>query len=289
MAVTTGKVRLSFCHLWEPYAQNPGDEPKYSVTILIPKTDTATLNTIYAEMAAAEQQGVVSKWNGVKPPIVKNPLYDGDGVRPSGEPFGEECKGCMVMTASSKEQPSIVDLQVKPPIVKNPLYDGDGVRPSGEPFGEECKGCMVMTASSKEQPSIVDLQVQPILNRSDVYSGCYARVSLNFFPYASSGNKGIGCGLNAVQKLEDGETLAGRVSAQEAFGGANAYAGVPAQPQTGYVAPPQPPQPQAGYGMPPQPPQPQAGYMMPPQPQMPPQIDPITGQPILTGGIMGIS
>lgn len=242
MAVTTGKVRLSFCHLWEPYAQNPGDEPKYSVTILIPKTDTATLNTIYAEMAAAEQQGVVSKWNGVKPPIVKNPLYDGDGVRPSGEPFGEECKGCMVMTASSKEQ-----------------------------------------------PSIVDLQVQPILNRSDVYSGCYARVSLNFFPYASSGNKGIGCGLNAVQKLEDGETLAGRVSAQEAFGGANAYAGVPAQPQTGYVAPPQPPQPQAGYGMPPQPPQPQAGYMMPPQPQMPPQIDPITGQPILTGGIMGIS
>ena len=243
MAVTTGKVRLSFCHLWEPYAQNPGDEPKYSVTILIPKTDTATLNAILAEMAVAEQQGVVSKWNGVKPPVVKSPLHDGDGVRPSGESFGPECNGCMVMTASSRDQ-----------------------------------------------PSIVDMQVQPILNRGDVYSGCYARVSLNFFAYASNGNKGIGCGLNAVQKLEDGEALAGRVSAQEAFGGANAYGGVPAQPQmpqTGYVAPPQPQMPQAGYGTPPQ--QPQAGYMMPPQPQIPPQIDPITGQPVLTGGIMGIS
>ena len=258
MAVTTGKVRLSFCHLWEPYAQNPEDEPKYSVTILIPKTDTATLNAIYAEMAAAEQQGVVSKWKGVKPPVVKIPLYDGDGVRPSGEPFGPECNGCMVMTTSSKTQ-----------------------------------------------PSIVDMQVQPILDRGEVYSGCYARVSLNFYPYANSGNKGIGCGLNAVQKLEDGEPLAGRVSAQEAFGGANAYAGVPAQPpqpQSGYGIPPQPPQPQSGYyGTPPQPPQPQSGYMMPaqppqpqagyvpPQPQMTPQIDPITGQPILTGGIMGIS
>ncbi len=266
MAVTTGKVRLSFCHLWEPYAQNPADEPKYSVMILIPKTDTATLNAILAEMAVAEQQGVVSKWNGVKPPVVKSPLHDGDGVRPSGEPFGPECNGCMVMVASSKTQ-----------------------------------------------PSIVDMQVQPILDRGEVYSGCYARVSLNFYPYANSGNKGIGCGLNAVQKLEDGEALAGRVSAQEAFGGANAYGGVPAQqpqagygtppqppqPQAGYMMPPQPqqpqtgyvapPQPQAGYGTPPQPQQPQAGYMMPPQPQMTPQIDPITGQPVLTGGIMGIS
>lgn len=257
MAVTTGKVRLSFCHLWEPYAQNPGDEAKYSVTILIPKSDTATLNAIYAEMAAAEQQGVASKWGGVKPPIVKNPLYDGDGVRPSGEPFGEECKGHMVMTASSKEQ-----------------------------------------------PSIVDLQVQPILNRADVYSGCYARVSINFFAYASNGNKGIGCGLNAVQKLEDGEALAGRVSAQEAFGGANTYAGIPAQaPQ--YGMPQQAPQygvPQqttayqqtAGYystEVPAAPRTPAPGYTAAPvqgMVQQTPQIDPITGQPLITGGVMGL-
>lgn len=268
MAVTTGKVRLSFCHLWEPYAQNPGDEAKYSVTILIPKSDTATLNAIYAEMAAAEQQGVASKWGGVKPPIVKNPLYDGDGVRPSGEPFGEECKGHMVMTASSKEQ-----------------------------------------------PSIVDLQVQPILNRADVYSGCYARVSVNFFAYATNGNKGIGCGLNAVQKLEDGEALAGRVSAQEAFGGANAYSGAPTQ-TTQYGMPQQAPvqygssqqtpayqqaegyygtaQPMsAGAAMPTTPGMPVQGYTAAPMQGIPQQtqqmqIDPITGQLLITGGVMGI-
>lgn len=256
MPVTTGKVRLSYCHIWEPYAQNPGDDPKYSVTILIPKSDTATLNAIYAEMAVAEQQGVASKWGGVKPPIVKNPLYDGDGVRPSGEPFGEECRGHMVMTASCKEQ-----------------------------------------------PSVVDLQVQPVINRADVYSGCYARVSLSFFAYAQSGNKGIGCGLNSIQKIEDGEALSGRVSAQEAFGGSNAYMGAPAygnapagtsvqptyqQPQ--YAAPqaqymPQNPIPQAapayyGAGQGVAAPMPGAAQQMP--------IDPITGQPMMTGGVMGI-
>lgn len=219
MPVTTGKVRLSYCHIWEPQApQNGQGEPKYSVTILIPKTDAATLNAIYAEMAAAEQQGVISKWNGVRPPIVKNPLYDGDGVRPSGEPFGEECAGHMVMTASCKNQ-----------------------------------------------PSVVDLQVQPILNRADVYSGCYARVSISFFAYAQNGNKGIGCGLNCIQKIEDGEPLSGTVSAAEAFGGSNSYTGLPVQ---------QP------YGMPQQAPVQQLYGM--------PQQDPITGQPVLTGGVMGI-
>lgn len=236
MSVTTGKVRLSYCHIWEPYAQNPGDEAKYSVTILIPKSDTATLNAIYAEMAAAEQQGVTSKWGGVKPPIVKNPLYDGDGVRPSGEPFGDECKGFMVMTASSKDQ-----------------------------------------------PSIVDLQVQPILNRADVYSGCYARVSVNFFAYSANGNKGIGCGLNAIQKIEDGEALAGRVSAQEAFGGSNAYAGAPVQQPAQYGMPQQAPMQTMPYGMPQQ--AIQYGAQQQTQ-QM--QIDPITGQPMITGGVMGI-
>lgn len=256
MAITTGKVRLSFCHIWEPQApQNGQGDPKYSVTILIPKTDTATLNAIYTEMAAAEQQGVASKWGGVKPPIVKNPLYDGDGVRPSGEPFGEECRGCMVMTASAKNQ-----------------------------------------------PSVVDLQVQPILNRADVYSGCYARVSINFFAYAQNGNKGIGCGLNAIQKIEDGEPLSGMVTAEEAFGGANAYAGVsqaPGYPQ--YTAQPQAPaQPMQGQALPSYSytaqQQPMPGYQsyVPPQAPVQPMqgqtlpVDPITGQPILTGGVMGI-
>lgn len=183
-AVTTGKARLSYEHLFAPYAHQQNQEPKYSVTVLIPKSDVATKSRIDAAIAAATQNGVSKCWNGVKPPIVAIPVYDGDGVRPT----------------------------------------------SGEPFGAECKGCWVFTASSKQPPQVVDLNLNPIINASEVYSGCYARVNVNFFPYNSNGKRGIGCGLNCVQKLEDGEPLGGGVSAAEAFGAPMAAPVNPAAP-----------------------------------------------------------
>lgn len=183
-AVTTGKARLSYEHLFAPYAHQQNQESKYSVTVLIPKSDVATKSRIDAAIAAATQNGVSKCWNGVKPPIVAIPVYDGDGVRPT----------------------------------------------SGEPFGAECKGCWVFTASSKQPPQVVDLSLNPIINASEVYSGCYARVNVNFFPYNSNGKRGIGCGLNCVQKLEDGEPLGGCVSAAEAFGAPMATPVNPAAP-----------------------------------------------------------
>lgn len=243
MAITTGKVRLSFCHVWQPQVPQGGGEPKYSVTILIPKSDATTINALYAEMEQAKQAGVNNTWGGTMPPIVKIPLYDGDGVRPSGDPFGPECRGHMVITASSKAQ-----------------------------------------------PQVVDLNVQPILNQAEVYSGCYGRVSLNFFAYNQAGNRGIGCGLNCVQKVADGEPLSGGVSAQEAFGGSNAYVGAAqAQPgMAGGLTPATPGGATYGYqvpvpGMP-------AGYPQQAHPQQsqPGQIDPITGRPLMQGGVMGI-
>ena len=47
--VVTGKVRLSYEHLMKPYANTDNDpkaEPKYSVTVLLPKSDTATMQKI---------------------------------------------------------------------------------------------------------------------------------------------------------------------------------------------------------------------------------------------------
>ncbi len=167
----TGKVRLSYAHLFKPYAHSPGQEPKYSVTLLIPKTDTATKENIDRAMEAAKQEGVTNKWGGQLPPVVKTPVHDGDGTRQNGQPFGDECKGHWVLTASSKQA-----------------------------------------------PAVVNQAVQPILDQSEVYSGMYARVSINFFAYSSSGNTGIGAGLNNVQKLADGEPLGGRTSAAEDFG-----------------------------------------------------------------------
>lgn len=149
---------------------------------------------------------------------------------------------------------------VRPPQPSICVHDGDGPRPSdGQAFGEECRGCWVFTASSKNAPFVVDRNVQPILQQSEIYSGVYGRVSVNFFPYNSNGKKGVGCGLNGVQKLRDGEALAGRVSAEEAFGAASApaypqapvYNTAPAYPQApAYTAPAYPQAPAPVYHAP---------------------------------------
>ena len=63
--VTTGKARLSYVHLFKPYAATPGQEEKFSVTVLVPKSDVDTMNRINAAIEAAKQRGTAEKWNGV--------------------------------------------------------------------------------------------------------------------------------------------------------------------------------------------------------------------------------
>jgi len=260
MKVLTGKVRLSYAALTTPRAPQQGGDPKYSVTLLIPKTDVATKADIDAAIMAAAQDGVDKAWKGVRPPVLKVPIHDGDGVRDSGEPFGDECKGHWVMTASSKQK-----------------------------------------------PQVVDLSLSEITNASDIYSGMYARVTIRFFAYANSGNKGIGCGLNNVLKVEDGEPLSGHADAASDFAGL-AQQPVAPGPAYGYPAPSYPQAPAAAPTYPqyapqapapqqyaqPQPqvyaPAPSPAYQQPAAPaypQAPQQIDPITGRP-MTGPIMGL-
>jgi len=163
--VITGKVRLSYAHIWKPVAISEGQEPKYSVCLLIPKSDKETLRKIKAAIMAAKERGK-SIWGGKIPANLKLPLRDGDEDRP--------------------DQP-------------------------------EYAGHYFINASSKMQPGIVDKNVQPILDSTEVYSGCYARVSINFFPYNQAGNKGIGCGLNNIQKIADGDYLGGRSRPEDDF------------------------------------------------------------------------
>lgn len=125
--VTTGEVRFSYAHLFKPYAAMPGQEEKYSVTILIPKTDTDTMSRINAAIEVAKQRGTADKWGGQCPPVLAVPVYDGDGVRPSdGMPFGAECKGHWVFTASAKADypPEIVDRMGNPIINQSEVYSG---------------------------------------------------------------------------------------------------------------------------------------------------------------------
>lgn len=98
----------------------------------------------------------------------------------------------------------------------NPLRDGDEERADEAP---EYAGKMFMNCKNSRKPGIVDENCNEILDASEVYSGCYGRVGLDFFPFNSSGNKGIGVSLNTVQKLEDGECLGGDVAnAESDFG-----------------------------------------------------------------------
>lgn len=125
--VTTGKVRLSFVHLFKPYAFQAGQEEKYSTTILVPKTDTDTMARINAAIEAAKQKGVTDKWSGVMPPIIPTPVYDGDGVKPSdGTEFGPECKGHWVFIARSSADypPEVVDKMGNPIINQSEIYSG---------------------------------------------------------------------------------------------------------------------------------------------------------------------
>lgn len=210
---TTDKVRLSYVHLNQPHSSAPdGSNPKYGVTVLLPKSDVATKARLDAAYQAAVNAGVMAKWNGVMPPKIESPIYDGDGVRPNGEPFGAECKGHWVFTAGNK----------------NPV-------------------------------SIVDINQNPIVNANDVYSGMYARVCVSFYAYNFTGKRGIGCGLEAVQKLEDGEPLGSHVSAADAFGGANAYTSAATPAVSNPVR--------------------SQGYEQQAAPQYA-AVDPITGQPI---------
>lgn len=125
--VTTGEARLSYVHLFKPYAHQPGAEEKFSCTILVPKSDTATKARIDAAIEAAKQKGISGKWNGVCPPIVPDPVHDGDGVRPSdGMPFGPECKGHWVFTANTGVDypPEVVDQNGNPMINQSEMYSG---------------------------------------------------------------------------------------------------------------------------------------------------------------------
>lgn len=226
--IVTNKVRFSYVSVFEPRSLNGGEE-KYSITLLIPKSDTETYNKIVNALNKTLSEAIADVFKGAAP---ANPKF--------------------------------------------PIYDGDGPRPSGEPFGEECKGHWVITANSKEKPEIVDMNCNPIMSKSDFYSGCYGRASIVFFAYNTNGNKGVGCGLNNLQKLEDGQPLSGRSTAAEDFG----------CPATSGLAPANPYAQVPGYQMPPTniipgttPIQPIQQSMQNPYAQAP-AVNPITGQPI---------
>lgn len=122
--VITGKnTRWSYATVWEPKAIN-GGAPKYSVSLIIPKSDTRTVEKVKAAIKAAYEEGQSKlKGNGRSVPLLsalKTPLRDGDTERPDDEAY----KNSYFINANSASAPGIVDADCNPILERSEVYSG---------------------------------------------------------------------------------------------------------------------------------------------------------------------
>ena len=117
--VVTGIVRLSYEHVWEPASIN-GSNPKYSVSLIIPKDDVKTIAAINQAVENAIKDGA-AKFGGKIPPkgALKLPLRDGDTERDD-----EAYRNAYFVNANSTTAPQIVDRAVQPILDRNEVYSG---------------------------------------------------------------------------------------------------------------------------------------------------------------------
>ena len=121
--ITGGDTRWSYANVWEPKSIN-GGTPKYSVSLIIPKSDTKTIAKIQAAIEAAYKEGEAKlKGNGKSvPPLtaIKMPLRDGDTERPDDPAYA----GSYFINANSATAPGIVDADCNPILTRSEVYSG---------------------------------------------------------------------------------------------------------------------------------------------------------------------
>ena len=127
--ITGVNTRLSYANVWDPKSIN-GGAPKYSVSLIIPKSDTKTIDKINAAIQAAYEEGQSKlKGNGKSVPaltVIKTPLRDGDLERPDDEAY----RGCYFINANSATAPGIVDADRQPILERSEIYSGVYARAS---------------------------------------------------------------------------------------------------------------------------------------------------------------
>ena len=124
MKVITGpNTRWSYANVWEPKSIN-GGTPKYSVSLIIPKSDTKTVAKIEAAIVAAYCEGEAKlKGNGKSVPalsVLKTPLRDGDLERPDDPAYA----GSYFVNANATSAPGIVDADRNPILTRSEVYSG---------------------------------------------------------------------------------------------------------------------------------------------------------------------
>jgi hypothetical protein len=124
MKVITGPdTRWSYANVWEPKSIN-GGTPKYSVSLIIPKSDTKTVAKLKAAIEAAYREGESKlKGNGkTVPPLaaLKTPLRDGDTERPDDDAYAN----AYFINANATTAPGIVDVDRNPILTRSEVYSG---------------------------------------------------------------------------------------------------------------------------------------------------------------------
>ena len=121
--ITGVKTRWSYANVWEPKSIN-GGAPKYSVSLIIPKSDTKTVRAVKNAIQAAYDEGQSKlKGNSKSVPAlsaIKNPLRDGDAERPDDETY----KDSYFINANSATAPGIVDAARQPILERSEVYSG---------------------------------------------------------------------------------------------------------------------------------------------------------------------
>lgn len=122
--VITGICRWSYANVWQPKAIEEGAKPKYSVSLIIPKSDTATIEKIHAAIQAAYEEGS-AKLKGTSKTIpalssLKTPLRDGDSEKPDDPAYADS----YFVNANSITAPGVVDADRQPIIDTSEVYSG---------------------------------------------------------------------------------------------------------------------------------------------------------------------
>jgi hypothetical protein len=118
--ITIGPVRFSYLHVWEPQAIEEGQQKKYSVSAIIPKTDKATIAKVKAAIEEAKIAGKDTKFAGKIPTNLKNTLRDGDEERAEDEAYADS----MFLSCHSVSKPGVVNKNREMILDKDEVYSG---------------------------------------------------------------------------------------------------------------------------------------------------------------------
>lgn len=186
----TPEFRVSFPKLFKPEAFKEGDEPKFSITMLVDGAGQAS--DAYKKLRGAAKKAFVEKFG----------LAEWDNTP-------KDAQGWPVGYHNPFATPTPTQLE---------KYDGY----------EE--GTIILRASTKFKTPLVDENVQEIIEESKFYAGCYAWAYVQMNAYKNGANKGVSFYLQGVQKTRDCEAFSGRANAEDMFDkvGSNDEAGASA-------------------------------------------------------------